>query len=290
MLLLLRLYAQKEVVSLFPSKKTVLLTVILGLVLTVAACAPQATQQPVPTSPAPSTDASQPPDGAKPGEAQPIPSEPQPPAPSASAGPRISIEDESTRNPELAAFMKSVREAVAARDKDSLLALMSDNVRYTFGEENGKASFIKHYQLDTNPAGSPLWADLDEILSLGGASLDDRLYFAPNFFVRFPEGYDQFEYTAVIADNAAVRESPDPQSKVLASLSYTVVKTGSPAQPVGPEVAIDGKSYGWVPVVLADGRKGYILDKFVRHPLETRLGVGKTDDGKWQIQVFVAGD
>ncbi|MGE5590252.1 MAG: hypothetical protein ACM3ZA_06495 [Bacillota bacterium] len=262
-----------------------LVTVVLGLALTVAACAPQAAQKPAPTTPAAGADAPQPPQGANAGQTEPK----EPSTPAASAGPRISIEDESVRNPELAAFMKSVRQAAAARDKDGLLALVSDNVRYTFGEANGKASFIKHFKLDTDPAGSPLWADLDEILSLGGASLDDRLYFAPNFFVRFPEGYDQFEYTAVIADNVAVRESPDPQGNVLTNLGFTVVKVDSP-QPVGPQVTVDGKSYGWVSVVLDDGRKGYILDKFVRHPLETRLGVGKTDDGKWQIQAFVAGD
>lgn len=215
---------------------------------------------------------------------------PQPSVPPAPAGPRISLEDESSRDPELAAFMKSLREAVAARDKDRLLAMISDNIRYSFGINNGKQGFIEQAKLDTNPADSPLWSDLDEILSLGGAFSNDKLYFAPNFFVHFPEGYDQFEYLAVIGDGVAVRGSADPQAPVLSRLSYTVVKVQTGAQPVGSAVELEGRSYKWVPVVLADGRKGYILDKFVRHPLEARLGVGKTDDGKWQIQALVAGD
>ena len=279
-------------VKLQRSHKAVLLTVVLGLALTGAACSLKAGQQPVPANPAAGSGESQP-APASPGAGQnpPIPQPaPQPSAPPASAGPRISLEDESSRDPELAVFMKSLREAVAARDKDRLLAMMSDNIKYTFGIDNGKQGFIKQAQLDTNPANSPLWPVLDEILSLGGAFINDRLYFAPNFFVHFPEGYDQFEYLAVIGDGVAVRKSPDPQGAVLTRLSYTVVKVQGGSQPVGSEVEVDGKRYGWVPVVLADGRKGYILDKFVRHPLEARLGIGKTDDGKWQIQVLVAGD
>lgn len=260
--------------------------VILGTALLIGACAPKS-QPPSPASvPAGQADSTPAGPGQPAAEGQEnggAPQAAQPPV-----GAPIQITDESEKDPALAAVLKSLREAVAARDANRLLALVPDTVRYTFGTDNGKQGFIKEWKLDSDPEQSPIWAELGDVLALGGSLADGSRYSAPYLFTHFPEQYDAFQYLAVIGDGVVVREAASPDAAPLTRLSWTVVKAGGP--PVGPQQTVDGRSYGWRPVVLEDGREGYVLERYVRSPIDYRLLLGKNKAGDWEIQAFVAGD
>ncbi|MHB9144260.1 MAG: hypothetical protein ACYC5Y_02870 [Symbiobacteriia bacterium] len=214
----------------------------------------------------------------------------------ADPGALLQMKDESGRDPELARFIATLREVVAAKDATRLLAMTLDTVRISFGEDNGKPAFIKQWKLDKNPQESPIWAELTDVLALGGAFGEPapgqqapRLYFAPYIFLHFPAGYDNFQYLAVTGRDVKVQSSPAMGASVVETVSYTVVKWLGD-DPANRTATVDGRSYRWAQVETLAGHQGYVLKKFVRSPVDYRLGVGKQTTGAWSIELFVAGD
>ena len=111
----------------------------------------------------------------------------------------------------------------------------------------------------------------------------DKSYSAPYLFNGFPEKFDAFEHSAVIDDNVRVRKEPNARSAVIRTLSFDVVKLGQEKAPAY------GNSRQWVPVVLADGQKGYVAAEYIRSGIDYRA-IFEKKNGKWMMTAFIAGD
>jgi hypothetical protein len=201
---------------------------------------------------------------------------------------KIEIKDESTKNSELAEFMKQLKKVVADKNTESLLSMMIDDIKFSFGLDNGKEGFIKKWGLEENPKQSELWKELQDALSQGGSLSDNKIYTAPYIFGNFPEGYDHFQYGAILGENVNVREKASSDSNTVIQLSYEVVEmVGEFSEDT---IEIDGDTYRWVKIRTLDGKSGYVAEKYVRNPVDYRVGVEQQMDGTWKIVFFIAGD
>ena len=133
-----------------------------------------------------------------------------------------------------------------------------------------------------------LWEKLSTVLSLGGTfstSEGKKLFWAPYTFSTFPEDLDAFEYAAIVGENVRVRSKPNATASIVTNLSYDMVKATFP----GGDSDREGDIRGWVRVVVPDGRNGYVASRYIRSPIDYRLGFEKIR-GKWLITAFIAGD
>lgn len=168
---------------------------------------------------------------------------------------------------------------VAARDLDGLLALMSDDVRVSFGGRFGREGFRRHW-ISAPKDRALLWKELDRALRLGCAKAVDgsgREYRAfPAMFVTGGD-LDGFS-TWVSLPGAILRSRPSAGAQAVMRL---------PAWTVLDEAEHDGGS--WIAARTPRGRRGFVSTAQARSLLDYRIIFGRRD-GSWRITAFIAGD
>jgi len=184
--------------------------------------------------------------------------------------------DEAATQPDFFAFRAQLQTAIARRDADAVLDVVSPAIRVTFGDANGRAAFEKHWRI--RDPGSPLWSELGAVLALGGAFQGVDTFVAPYVFARWPEKIDAFAHIAVIGHNVRVRAKPSVDAPVLTAVSFAIL--GRPGA---------ARDAGWVGVQLTDGRRGFIAAQFARSSIDHRAFFTRTA-GRWLMTLLVAGD
>lgn len=171
--------------------------------------------------------------------------------------------------------------AVKARDAARLLALASDTIEWSFGNEPGKAGFAKAWKLDSGDGrASPIWAELDRILPLG-CGIEQGGFALPWLYTAEftpPNGADPFSASVVVGNGVALRQAAANDGAVLARLSWELV-----------ERLVDGDPAGWVKVRTAGGQTGFVRKDYIRSSTDHRAGFTRRE-GRWQMSFFVAGD
>ena len=193
----------------------------------------------------------------------------------ACAADRLPPVDESASDPSFLAFKVRLLAALDRRDVSALLAAVDPKVRSSFGEEDGIASFRRHWRLD-RPAQSKVWSELGAVLRLG-ATRDETEFIAPYVFTHFPKTLDAYSHAAVVQPGAVLRMSAALKAAPAATLDYHIV------QLVGQPVK------GWREVRTLDGRTGWLPSGSLRSPLEYRAFFEKRN-GQWKLTAFIAGD
>lgn len=246
--------------------RTLLASTLLALI---AACAPAEPDVPAPPPPAAGDVRPEaPPSGA-------------PSIPRLEGAPRLEPVDEGNRDPSFAAFRDRLRGILARRDADGLLAIVAPDIRFTFGEGGGRDDFARHWGL-RDGADSRVWAELEEVLSLGGEleqTASGPRFVAPYTFASWPEELDGFTHLAVTCEEAVARAEPSAGAAPLVRLDHHVL-------PIGPDDRIDG---AWRQVVLPDGREGWIESRCARSHVDYRAAFERRE-GAWRMVFFVAGD
>jgi hypothetical protein len=181
-------------------------------------------------------------------------------------------------DPEFAAVRRQLEQAVAKQDIDALLALMSDNVRVTFGGRYGRESFRQHWAQSKERG--EVWAEFRKALRLGCATAVDgqgKEYRAiPAMFVT-GDDLDGFS-TWVARPNAVMRSRPNARAAATMRL---------PAWTVLDEV--DDNGGAWIEARTPKGRHGFVAKIQARSIIDYRIVFGRRD-GEWKITAFVAGD
>jgi Bacterial SH3 domain len=194
--------------------------------------------------------------------------------------------DEGAKDASFKAFRDRLIEAVKQRNTRFVLNVLHPKVRLSFGGDAGKKDFLKIWKPDGPD--SQLWKELSTILSMGGTfstSEGQRTFWAPYTFSTFPDDVDAFEHAAIVAENVRVRSQPNATASIVTSLSYDIVKATFP----NSDSSGEGNVAGWVRVVVSDGSTGYVASKYIRSPIDYRVGFEKIR-GKWLITAFIAGD
>ncbi|MBN7772847.1 SH3 domain-containing protein [Clostridium aminobutyricum] len=210
------------------------------------------------------------------------------------SGETIPVETENQLSPQQeqaydADFDKAYKEFVDAVHKKDLPALdrfLDDNILTSYGGERGKDYFYKYWNLNTNPAQSELWAELEKIISLGGSySKEDRTFTAPYTYSSFPDEFDAFENFVVISQKVNVYGKKDLESKVIAYLNYNIIKVDATESDYWNKSDQD-----LIKIEMPSGKKGYVQKQFIRSPIDYRLSIIYKNNDEWKLTFMVAGD
>lgn len=197
---------------------------------------------------------------------------------------RLRPVDESSRDPEFSAFYSKLLSAIERRDHGFLLSIVDPKIELSFGGDAGISKFQEIWKPTDRK--SPIWDELGKALRLGVTfNRKQGEFSAPYVFSRFPENYDGFDYSAVIATDVKVRKEPKSSSAVIATLNYDIVKTNYSEFGDGTKIT----KPSWTKVGLSDGREGFVPAGSVRTPIDYRACFAKKN-GKWMMTVFIAGD
>ncbi len=106
----------------------------------------------------------------------------------------------------------------------------------------------------------------------------EGIFFAPYTFTEFLDDYDAFEYNIVKGENIKVYLKPDKNSYILGILSNEVIKINNETEEKTPEK--------WSLVTLYNGKKGYILSRYLKSPIDFRAGFIKKN-GAWIVLILM---
>lgn len=207
-----------------------------------------------------------------------------PPGSASSTRDKLYPIDDADQDPSFFAFRMHLAQAVAARDHGFLLEQLSEGIRLSFGDDAGKADFMRMW----NPTSreSEVWEILGRVLAGGGIlhrespETGAAMFQAPYYYAAFPgERYDAFLHGVIVGDGVVARSRPDSASPAVDTLSFDIVRV--------PDFApVDGS---WIRVHLGEDGGGFVPARFVASPVGYRAIFNKTD-GRWLMTALVAGD
>jgi len=195
--------------------------------------------------------------------------------------------DEAKKDASFFAFREKLISAVKKRDVKYLLSIVDRDIKLNFGGDAGNEDFKRIWKISSPK--SKLWDEVLTALTNGGKFDKEgkNSYFAaPYSFNSFPDDLDSFEHQVIFGNNVNLRAQPDLQAKVVAQLSYNVVKVDY-KNSVGDKKN-DGE-YIWLKVETLGGKKGFVNAKFVRSPIDYRA-IFEKKGRNWKMTAFIAGD
>jgi hypothetical protein len=195
----------------------------------------------------------------------------------ATAQSRLLPVDQAASVPDFFSFRAQLQVAVARRDVEAVIAVLSKDVKLSFGGDTGVEDFKRMWK--PSAPDSELWEKLAAVLSLGGTFAADGTFTAPYVFTKWPQERDAFSHMAAVGTAIRIRSSASVAATVLAALDYSIVE-------VVESPAAESK---WVQVKISPGRTGYVDARFLRSPIDYRINFAKID-GRWQVIFFLAGD
>jgi hypothetical protein len=187
--------------------------------------------------------------------------------------------DEAARQPDFFSFRAGLQAALARRDLDAILAVLSKDIKNSFGGDDGIDGFHRVWR--PMEPDSALWSELGTVLALGGTFSDPDTFTAPYTFSRWPDRFDGFEHVALIASDVRIREAPRADAAALTTLSFSILPVAR-----GDGVA---EEEGWTAVALDGGKTGYVASRLARSPIDYRAMFSKVN-GRWHLVFFLAGD
>lgn len=208
----------------------------------------------------------------------------------ATSGVRLLPVDEGANNESFNNFRQQLIAAVENKDTEFLLAIVHPDIQNSFGRSNGIENFKQRWNIEA--ADSQLWAELADVLKLGGTFEGTAVgenadtFVAPYVFTRFPTGYSPVEYAAVIASDVALRAEPATDAEIVAVLSYHIVLVDR-SQPA--QAAAHADQVTWVKVATTEGQAGYVAEQYIRRPTDYRAFF-ENHTGDWKMTFFAAGD
>ena len=195
--------------------------------------------------------------------------------------PKMEIND-----PGLNEFISELKSAVAKKDKEYIIGVLSPNILNSFGGNGGIAEFKSYWNWSSED--STFWNIMDKLLELGGGKYQaNGQYIVPYVYTDWPddEQYDAFEQMVITGTHVNVRDKPDlKESKVVGQYSYDIVKVDHERSVPSYEETI------WYYTESLDGKlKGYVFWKYIWSPIDYRASFEFIDQ-EWKITFLVAGD
>ncbi len=186
-------------------------------------------------------------------------------------------------------FRAGLIDMVSRKDVISLMKQVHPEIKYSFGDPEGIAGFVKSWGL-TSPEEaqkSEIWNVLERILPMGGVFTAPDEFVAPYYFSTWPEDTDAFGYLAVTGGGVRLRETASLNSRIVKTISYDMVKLTGQSD---TQETINGHTHPWFKVKMADGTEGFIFGQFLGSPVGYRAGFRKTPGQGWKLVFLVAGD
>jgi hypothetical protein len=213
----------------------------------------------------------------------------------ANAVPRrpIVVRNEIAQDPSFAQFAAKLQQAIRDRDAKYVTSVLPQaGVSIGYGRPTSIAD------LKLSDARSDFWNILDYTMAHGcGRSAINNSpdwlcsTVAADFQRQYPapKNVDLLTYMTqsviVLGQNVNVRSQPNLNGRVIASLTNEVVRSN----PNGNAVFSHNPQIGWVPVMLNDGKMGYVHRRYAYFVLGYALQIGQVN-GQWKIVQVPAGE
>lgn len=204
------------------------------------------------------------------------------PGPASAQGLRLEPVDQASRDPSFVEYRDALLLAVRARDTGAVVELASHDIMLSFGGEAGRESLLGNLEGVDNWQGEAYWNELQRVLELGGVFLEDGAFCSPYLACLDLPGCpdcDPFETVFVTGQGVAARAEPDSGARIVARLSYDVLRMDAEAY----------SGHDWYPVHLPSGGRAFVSEADARMAVDYRARFEKVD-GVWHMTVFIAGD
>lgn len=222
-----------------------------------------------------------------------------PVAPPNSEG-RLILEDEAVPGSDFYQFRTQLREAVQNRNAEFVGSIVPE-----IGLVIGFSVPRTRENLNLEDPQARFWLILEKAVAIGCSPAENppaynidagsEIWVCPNVAQAFArqvptpnseEGVSwQIERVVVVGENVNARSQPTIDSESIATLSNEVVQLDRDRQLPETFDPIDS----WTAIRLPDDREGYVYNRYVYSPLESRALFGKIN-GEWQLLAMPGGD
>jgi len=194
--------------------------------------------------------------------------------------------EENIPDAQLEEVYRQFKEAVANRDLEALDHFLDDEIRASFGSDNGKQAFYEFWESRHDA----MWAEFDKIIALGGIFHEEEQRFtAPYTFRGMPDEFCSFEHFLVVGDGVNVYAQRNAGAGIIDRLSYNII---SRENIYSDELWIafwQMGDDGFVQVGSPSGA-GYVQRRYIRSPIDYRFGFSRNESGEWKMTFMIAGD
>ena len=196
--------------------------------------------------------------------------------------------DEGPKDNSFVSFREDLYDAILEKDIIFLQSILHDDIKFSFGSENGKEDFLKTWNLSEAPENSNFWAEMEAILRLGGAFYDknNNSFYAPYLFM-LEDIDDPFTQSIVVGEKVRLRDKASSSGKIITLLNWDLVEFVHQEEQF--EETIGGEKHFWQKVKTENDATGFVYGKYVRSPIDFRAGFTKYDE-QWMMSLFIAGD
>lgn len=197
---------------------------------------------------------------------------------------QLSLVDQAQSSRDFFQFRQRLRQAVRDRNAGFIRSIVTPHTKLSFGGS------LTLDDLDIDNPKAPIWLGMEKAFSVGCAkasgSAGTPTWVCPHVFQVWPDNLDPFNYVAILGKNVNIRSQASINSPAVAVLSNEVVKLA----PLQRKVQLDlNNLHDWSFVILPNGRRGYVLNRYVYSPVGYR-GFFEKIGKDWKMNFFVAGD
>ncbi|UZQ52791.1 SH3 domain-containing protein [Trichothermofontia sichuanensis B231] len=194
-------------------------------------------------------------------------------------------------------FRESLKRAIKERHTEYLRAIADPNIRLSFGPP------MRLDDLGIDSPSSLFWKRLERVVNAPcGPRLDSPtdVYGNPQEWA-CPSAieiqqidsspYDPFIDVFIVGDVVNVRMAPNPNSVVIGTLSYEVVKSDPQGfnQLSERQLQLLETYEGWRPIIMPSGKRGFVSSRYAFSAVGYRAFFKNEGQG-WYMTVFVTGD
>ncbi|MCK4841848.1 MAG: hypothetical protein KAT04_08190 [Methylococcales bacterium] len=188
--------------------------------------------------------------------------------------------DDSQLSSSLTTFLKTFDATINNKDFIALKQFIDPTILNSFGGEGGIAEFNLIWKKNQNT----LFETLSQIRKGGGKLSKDiegtESYCFPRMFTDFPNSLNAFTHGVLIGKQVPVYAKPDKSSKILTTLSHSIV-------------VVDDwvwEKDSWQEIRIKDKRISYVESNKIRSPIDFRACLVQGEKGEWTMTLLIAGD
>ncbi|MCT7984631.1 SH3 domain-containing protein [Laspinema sp. A4] len=213
---------------------------------------------------------------------------------------RLILEDEAVPDSDFYQFRAQLREAVQNRNAEFVGSILPET-----GLAIGFSVPQTRENLNLDDPQGRFWLILEKAVAIGCARAENpppynidpgsEIWVCPNVAQAFarqvpaPNAEEevswQVDRVVVVGDNVNARSQPSLESETIATLSNEVVLLDRDRQLPETFDPIDS----WTAIRLSDDREGYVYNRYLYSPLESRALFGKIN-GEWQLLGMPGGE
>lgn len=212
---------------------------------------------------------------------------------SPAAAQRLSLPpvDQAPQDPQLVAFLETLRTAVQTRDTDAVTNAACPDLYLSHdgggGPEELREKLTQSTETPPQDSLSPVqpgkdnyWQALADTLAAPGYFDAEGEFWMPyQWQIKLPADLDPKVAYYVTGENVTMRSAPFPQADALQLISHEVVL-----------VPVYNKALAYQQVILTDGTRGYMHRDYLWSMTGYRAALVKSETGDWQLCTFVTGD